>query len=424
MKNILVSLFILLNIANIIFAGSDKIGTTSANFLKIGYGARAGAMGEAFTAVADDMASIYYNPAGLLNLNKNNISFMHLKWIEGIDYDWISYLWNLSYNQKIGITFSYLNYGDIQKTLEDASGNYAGSAGNYDASDKMMILTYSSLYKEIPFGLNFKLLKQEIDLESATGFAFDIGFKYKASLLPLRYGVMIQNIGKMSKFRYEDDPLPWNIRAGIMYPLYFINLTTAFDIIYPSDNSIYANLGLEYALPFQSLKIFIRSGYSTLSSNNNDRKGYSVGFGVNFNDFNFDYAFQPFDLFDNTHKFSLGYAFGKPKLEKVKIETFDITKEKIASIKKTVQNGYTTRIVYYNPNAKKVTVTGPFNNWDLTNYKLVKNKKGYWIFDFRLPAGRYFYKLNVDGELIPDPYNSEMIPDGISGFNSILYISE
>ena len=45
--------------------GGQRAGITTAQFLKIGVGARASAMGEAFTAVANDASALYWNPAGL-----------------------------------------------------------------------------------------------------------------------------------------------------------------------------------------------------------------------------------------------------------------------------------------------------------------------------------------------------------------------
>ena len=43
----------------------SNVGTTAAPFLEIGAGARAVAMGGAFTAIADDPMSLYWNPAAL-----------------------------------------------------------------------------------------------------------------------------------------------------------------------------------------------------------------------------------------------------------------------------------------------------------------------------------------------------------------------
>ena len=41
----------------------SKTGTTAAQFLKIGIGARALAMGGAYSAVSDDATALYWNPA-------------------------------------------------------------------------------------------------------------------------------------------------------------------------------------------------------------------------------------------------------------------------------------------------------------------------------------------------------------------------
>ncbi|MEQ1920553.1 MAG: hypothetical protein ABL955_15300, partial [Elusimicrobiota bacterium] len=46
-------------------AMSSAAGTSGAQFLKLGSGARAGAMADAFAAIADDANAAYYNPAGL-----------------------------------------------------------------------------------------------------------------------------------------------------------------------------------------------------------------------------------------------------------------------------------------------------------------------------------------------------------------------
>ena len=44
--------------------------------LKIGVGARAIGMGEAYTAQADDVSSLYWNPAGLALMQERQASFM------------------------------------------------------------------------------------------------------------------------------------------------------------------------------------------------------------------------------------------------------------------------------------------------------------------------------------------------------------
>ena len=70
--------------ATTLFAGSP--GSTTANFLKIGIGARGSAMGEAQSAIANDVNASYWNPAGLSTLRFQEISLMHYSLIEGVRY--------------------------------------------------------------------------------------------------------------------------------------------------------------------------------------------------------------------------------------------------------------------------------------------------------------------------------------------------
>ena len=70
------------------FAGN---GTTTANFLKIGAGARAIGMGEAFTGVSDDVTAVYWNPAGLGQLELTELSVMDNQWIEKISNLFLGY---------------------------------------------------------------------------------------------------------------------------------------------------------------------------------------------------------------------------------------------------------------------------------------------------------------------------------------------
>ena len=45
--------------------GGQRAGISTAQFLKIGVGARASAMGEAFIAVSNDASALYWNAAGI-----------------------------------------------------------------------------------------------------------------------------------------------------------------------------------------------------------------------------------------------------------------------------------------------------------------------------------------------------------------------
>ena len=63
----------------------NRYGTTAANFLEIGVGSRATSMGDAYVAVANDVSSIYWNPAGLSNVSNSSALFMVQPWLVDID---------------------------------------------------------------------------------------------------------------------------------------------------------------------------------------------------------------------------------------------------------------------------------------------------------------------------------------------------
>ena len=67
-----------------------EFGKYAGEFMAIGIGGRPLGMGGAFTGVADDVTSGYYNPAGLANLNYPQLSLMHSEQFgELVNYDYV-----------------------------------------------------------------------------------------------------------------------------------------------------------------------------------------------------------------------------------------------------------------------------------------------------------------------------------------------
>src|SRR5262249_41981427 len=67
--------------------GGQRAGTSSGTFLDIGVGARAVALGESYVAVANDPSTIYWNPAGLASLQRQEVQFSHADWPADIHYE-------------------------------------------------------------------------------------------------------------------------------------------------------------------------------------------------------------------------------------------------------------------------------------------------------------------------------------------------
>ncbi|HQT98660.1 MAG TPA: hypothetical protein PK416_12435 [Thermodesulfobacteriota bacterium] len=82
------------------------------------------------------------------------------------------------------------------------------------------------------------------------------------------------------------------------------------------------------------------------------------------------------------------------------------------------------KIFFYCPPARKVAVTGDFNDWNADGVPLkAAGKPGLWETELRLPPGVYSYNFIVDGELlVPDPNSPNQMPDGYGGTNSLMLV--
>src|SRR5262245_16177565 len=84
--------------------GEQRAGTASGTFLRIGVGARAVGLGESFVAVANDPSAIYWNPAGLASLQRQEVAISPVGWPADINYEHITYVLPVS---KLGGSFAF-----------------------------------------------------------------------------------------------------------------------------------------------------------------------------------------------------------------------------------------------------------------------------------------------------------------------------
>lgn len=159
----------------------------SNEFLKIGVGARALGMSNAFVATADDVTSGYWNPAGLVNMESDfQFSIMHSEYFAGIaNYDYAAFATRIDSVSTIG--FSVIRFGvdDIPNTtlLIDNGGNpNFDLVTSFSVADYGGLISYSrkSKIEGLTFGGNFKLIRRIIgDFADAWGFGLDVGAQYK-----------------------------------------------------------------------------------------------------------------------------------------------------------------------------------------------------------------------------------------------------
>ncbi|HPG31357.1 MAG TPA: PorV/PorQ family protein [bacterium] len=293
-------IFLISNQSN---AGNSNSGSYGAAFLKIPVGARATALGGAYTALADDIYAAYYNPAGIDGINKCMIAFQHNDWLLDIKHEYIGVGFKLNKKSSLALSAIIMDLGNEVQTKETALGAYDGTDGTWSASDMSIGLSYShKLNNALSFGATGKYIKQEIAGYSADAYALDLGLQTTFIEQDIKLGLSVQNIGTKLKFISEEDKLPILIRAGISYGL--SDLILSGDLVKAQDNDLILLAGCEYSFA----KIFsLRAGWK--SNDDLSSSGISAGLGLKYNNFSIDYSFEPKDNFGDVHRFSLDYKF-------------------------------------------------------------------------------------------------------------------
>lgn len=226
MKKFLYSSLVALTLSSGFLMGVSEAG---ALFLLISPGARAGGMGEAQVAVANDAYASYWNPAGLAFLTSSEIALMHVNWLPNLVsdmyYEFLAFRHHLPTVGTLGGHIIFLNLGEQVRT--DEQGTNLGTFNSFMFAISGSYGAYIS--KRASIGFNVKILHQKLAEIGAgaeqgrgvsTDFAFDVAYFRKGFLTPrLDMGVTVTNIGPKIAFidEAQADPMPTNFTLGFNY---------------------------------------------------------------------------------------------------------------------------------------------------------------------------------------------------------------
>ena len=73
--------------------------------------------------------------------------------------------------------------------------------------------------------------------------------------------------------------------------------------------------------------------------------------------------------------------------------------------------------------AKKVMIAGDFNAWKPISTPMQRTQGGVWQMRLPLPAGRYRYRLIVDGQWTTDPSNTYVETNEFGELNNIVEVA-
>ncbi len=312
-------------------------GSSAGQFLKIGVGARAEGMGNAFVAISDDAAAIYWNPAVISRLENNSVLFNHTYWLAETSHNFAGIVIKLLSGHSLALSYTALSMNDMKVTNEfyqEGTGEY------FSASDIALGLSYAfNLTNEFSIGFTVKYILQSIWHMDASAFALDIGLFYLTPVKGLSLGMSITNIGSEIKYEGDDnfiyysfDPskhgntdkifseikmdswdLPLSFRVGLSYQLLnnkHSSIIISSDAVHPNDYNEYVNLGFEYSF---KKTVFLRAGYKSLFKIDSE-EGITAGVGLlyyltDFIPMKVDYSYSDFGRLKGIHKMSIEVGF-------------------------------------------------------------------------------------------------------------------
>ncbi len=285
---------------------NDKAGTSAYQFLKIGQGARAVAMGGAFTGLADDENGLYWNPAGLVQAKGKIATFSYNNYLADIQSGFLGYLSPYGEADALGISLLYMNYGEMDRMDEEGI-----KQGTFGASDMAFSLSYAKPIKDrLSVGINGKIIYERIEDYRSDSYAIDLGGLYRLASGKTRFGLMVQNLGfqRSGLTSAHKDPLPTTLRLGLSHRLKGLPLLVDLDLAKPWDNDLYFSLGGEL---YSLRPLILRFGYnyqkSKADGSSGDKlAGGSWGLGIRWRRFRFDYAYVfSFACLGGNHRFSI-----------------------------------------------------------------------------------------------------------------------
>jgi len=296
--------------------GGQRAGISTAQFLKIGVGGRAAAMGESFVAISDDASALYWNPAGLAQFKSNQVIFSHNIWLVDINHDFLGAVYHLDSDNTFGISLTSLSMEKMPVTTEF---NPFGTGEYFSFGDIALSVSYArKMTEQFSFGGTVKYIEETLDKLKMRGVMFDLGTYYRTGLGSTRFAVTVSNfgaelapdgevvlLGNRKKSEWQSFAPPTIFRIGFAFEPFENEenrLTTSIQLNHPNDNSENVSVGLEYSW---NRMLFLRGGYKI----NVDEQNYSFGAGVNvpisMAEFTFDYAFANFERLGSAHRFSI-----------------------------------------------------------------------------------------------------------------------
>jgi hypothetical protein len=319
MRKVLIALAALAMIcASCVFA-AGKEGTSGAKFLNVGVGARAAAMADAYDSIASGPEAIFWNAAGLVNVENQGISVSDNEWIAETRMVAGAYARRFGFGT-VGFMVQSLMYGTMEETTVEQPN---GTGNEFSAMDMSAgVALGRRLTDRFSVGGTVKFVRLAFSdvegVDPAMGVAFDVGTQYMTGFRTLRMAIALQNLGpemqyggtynELQRNREEIEPeefdsfsLPVVVRLGVAYdPVE--SMTLCVNAAHPNDGDETLDFGGEW---WPMKVVAIRGGYKL----NSDEASYTGGVGFKFGGFRPDLSYTSMGRLGYSLKATLNYDF-------------------------------------------------------------------------------------------------------------------
>jgi len=305
--------------------GGQRAGTSSATFLKIGIGARAVGLGESFVAVANDPTAIYWNPAGLASIQRQDLSINALSWPGDVKYGHLAYVLPV---RRFGGSLAF-QLGVLSTEIDETTEFQPfGTGRSFFYSDMLVGAAYARRWTDkLLIGAGLKYLREDLGSDvggpTTSAVLVDIGSIYYLGYGSVRIATSLSNFGSQIKpggtytspvppyeqRTYDGFDPPTVFRYGVAFEPYEradMKLTSSLEVNQPADNAQVVKLGLEWTW---LRRLALRSGYNFSA----DEMKFSAGAGLFANlgqrEATVDYAFTDGGSLGAVNRLGIGVRF-------------------------------------------------------------------------------------------------------------------
>jgi len=282
-------------------------GQAGFSFLEVPAGARAAALGGAYTSLARGAEAAFWNPAGLASFDGTELAATHTETYEHLRQEHFAVAGRM-WGGGLAASLRALYSEPIPE--RDDLGNLVGTFGSHDLE---FLAAYGWQPREhLGLGLSAQVVRERIADLGATTWAVNAGAAWDLGFLPGgRASLGVHNLGPAAHYMFGDArgeavPLPAAVQGGVSLAAHtFQELTArlALEARATRGRAIIYAVGGELDAPAgAALRFGLRAG--------DDVATWSTGAGWRARSLSVDYAFVPSRLeLDDTHRFSLTTRF-------------------------------------------------------------------------------------------------------------------